>query len=187
MDAEIIPFPERRQPFVVPEMLSERLRLADTIDEQVALWQSRSRSPAMRRRSLAAFIAEDCQPLGREPKNYLPEATFGGSMSREEALFRTEYEKRRAELSKWTTKESIDEVAAHNEPYEEFIQQVASVCEHPSVPQHYRDALRSLHRLFILREQIALRNDQIFSLDNSAFIGIVQRIQKELYSTNQIS
>src|SRR5690554_3316697 len=110
MTPEAPSHPDHEPDFSTPESAQECIDLEETITSQVELWHSRARSPAMRRRNMARFIAEDCEPLDREPINYLSEAGFGGKRTREEAIFMNEYEKRRVVLSSWVNRKEIDAV-----------------------------------------------------------------------------
>lgn len=183
MDAEIIPFPNKGESILnTLESLQECFDLAEAIDDQVAFWRAQSRAPSMRYQSLAQSIADDCEPLGREPIDYRTEAAFGGSMTLGDAIARTEYEKRRAVLTEWVSNKAIDTVAAQNQRYGEYFIEAVGLGDNPSIPERFRTAALAVHRLFLVREQLALklgRNDDNF--ESGAFAEVMNRLISETF------
>ena len=180
MSPEAIPFPESKPTLDTPETAQECLDLASMITDQVDLWKSRSHSPILRGRSFARFINEDCEPLGREPIDYMGDAGFGGSRSIEEAAFLTNYEKRRVVLSEWVTNETLDTIPAHNKAFSEYFEQIATFSKNPYAPEEYQHALQSIWRLFILREQLAVKVGRVENLDISSFVVLTVRLANDL-------
>lgn len=164
-----------------PESLQGCLELATMINEQVELWNSRARSPIMRNRSMAHFIAEDCEPLGREPIDYMQTASFGGSRSREEARLLTDFEKRRDILSKWANSDTFDDTPVINQPLEEYYKGIESFSANPYVPEDFKNAMHSLWRLYILSEQLAVKIGRNSRFDTTGFTSLIVRLAEELY------
>ncbi len=164
-----------------PESLQGCLDLAAIINEQVDVWGNRSRSPVMRNKSMAHFIVEDCEPLGREPIDYTNTAGFGGSRTREEARFLTEYEKRREILSQWAHSDTLDATPVLNRPLEEYYEGIASFSSNPYVHEDFKSAMQSLWRLYTLSEQLALKIGRDSGFNTSGFTGLIVRLAEELY------
>lgn len=182
MTAEIIPFPEPPPHLDLPESPKKCLNLAKKIDGQLDRWVGYTHHPLMRTGalSLATFIAEDCQPLGRDPIDYSSEAGFGGTMTREEAQRRTEYERRRKTLSKWVLVEVLDDIPAYNKGLDGYLKTVAGFASNPGAPEVYRSATQALSRLHILREQLATRIGRVSTLDTSAFRELATKLDNDL-------
>ncbi len=181
MSPEVLPFPKKEPTLDTPESAQECLNLAKLISEQTDVWRSRSHSPALRGRKLAGFIAGDSQPLGREPKDYLPETGFGGTKTHDEAIFLNDYEKRRYVLSDWVARDEIDSVPVANEAYGEYFTRLDQIVENPYVPEEFRIATTALKRLYILREQLALKVGRVETFDSSAFTELFNRLTDDLY------
>lgn len=164
-----------------PESIQGCFDLAAMINEQVELWGARSRSPVMRNRSMAHFIVEDCEPLGRDPIDYTKTAVFGGARTREEARFLTDFEKRRAVLSQWAHTEQFDDTPAINRPLEEYYEGIASFSSNPYVPEDFKNAMQSLWRLYILSEQLAVKIGRDSRFDTTGFTSLIVRLAEELY------
>lgn len=180
MSPELIPFPKPEPRLDTPEDIRECFNLADQLDEQFGRWRSLAVSPAMRQRRLADYIVEDLSPLGRDPIDYSPEATFGGTMTREDAALKTNYEKRRSVLSRWSSNEDLDDIAPYNEAAAEYFSDIEEFAKNPYAPESFRIATEKLYRLFILREQLAKKIDKVKKLDISAIIGVYVRIAEDL-------
>lgn len=182
MTAEIIPFPEPPPHLDLPESPNKCLKLAKKIDGQLEYWVGYSHHPSIQTRalSLAKFITEDCQPLGREPVDYSSETGFGGSMTHEEARRRTQYERRRKTLSKWVLVDVLDEIPAYNKALDGYLTTVAGFASNPGAPAEYRSATQALHRLYILREQLATRIGRVSTLDTSAFRELATKLDNDL-------
>ncbi len=177
-----VPASQKSEPTLnTPESLQGCLDLAAIINEQVDLWASRSRSPAMRSRSMAHFIVEDCEPLGREPIDYMDTADFGGSRTREEAKMLTDYEKRREVLSQWAHSGTFDDTPAVNQPLEEYYRGIESFSANPYVPEEFKQAMQSLWRLYIVSEQLALKIGHDSRFDTTNFTALIVRLSEELY------
>jgi hypothetical protein len=134
--------------------------------------------------SMAAFIAEDCEPLGRNPKDYTPEAGFGGTRTHEEAVFLTEYEKRRVILAEWVQRSELDTIPPQNRALAEYYEQVSALSANPSAPDDFKKALQSLWRLYILNEQLAKKSDRSQydkNWDEHTITSLIVRLVEELY------
>jgi hypothetical protein len=178
----IIPFPKQEPPLDTPESSRECLDLAKMIDEQVSRWSGYSHHPNIRIRhgSVAKLINDDCQPLDHEPSDYFEEAGVGGTMTREEAKARTQYEHRRQILSQWALRSEIDKNTAQNEGLDEFFEIIQNFTERPGVPDEYRFAIRALRRLYVVRERLAVKIGRVSTLDIAPYAGLAARIGDDL-------
>lgn len=152
------------------------------IDEQIARWKSYANHPGMRIKlgSIASMIQADSQPLDHEPVNYLEQAGFGGTMTREEARLRMAYETRRQALSQWALLNTLDDYSAQHEGLIEFMDAVKKSADQPGVPDEYKFAIRALKRLYIVRERLALKIGRISTLDISPYAGLTAMIGEDL-------
>lgn len=177
-----VPASQKNEPTLnTPESVQECFDLAKMISTQVEIWGSRARSPIMHNKSMAHFIAEDCEPLNREPIDYTQTAQFGGSRSREEARFLTDFEKRRSVLSKWAHTDTFDNTLAINRPLAEYYEAVASFSTNPYVPEDFKTAMQSLWRLYLLSEHLAIKTGEDLHHDASGFTSLIVRLAEELY------
>jgi|GEM_PF-5824277 len=184
MSPEIIQFPDQPPSLDTPENLRECLDLAHMIGEQIGRWGARARVSTMRSRgfpyNLAKAITEDCQPLGREPIDYTAQAGFGGTMTREDAHLRTEAEQRQAILSEWVARDELDQISAHNQALVEHLDTIASFARNPYAPKEFSTAIQSVRRLFILREQLALKIGNVSTLETSDFLYVAMKLYEDL-------
>lgn len=173
--------PPKEPTLITPESAQECLDLEEIITTQVELWQSRSHSPVMRKRSMAHFIVDDCQPLGREPIDYLPETDFGGTRTHEEAVFMNEYEKRRFVLSDWVSRDELDATPVEDVNFAEYFSRLEAVTHNPNTPAEARQAFQVLKRLYVLREQVSSKIHPESQPNNSAFVELFNRLVDDLY------
>lgn len=172
--------PNQEPTLSTPESIQECIDLEQIITTQIEVWQSRLRSPAMRAQNMALFINGDCQPLGREPKDYLPEADFGGTRTREEAIFMNEYEKRREVLSSWVDNEDIEAAEVLDPVFNVFFTDLEETASNPHTPEESKRAFQILKRLYILREQVAAKITPKPEHDNTVFISLFNRLLNDL-------
>lgn len=168
MAHNVIPFPTPEQPLDTPASAQECLSLAKVIDEQVDRWGAYARRASLRmghRGSVSLQVYEDSRPLGREPINYLEQATFGGTLTLEEAKLRTAYEHRRQTLSQWALLDTLDTLRAQNEGLVELMEMVGNSMRRTGVRDEYHLAVQALRRIYIVRERLAAKIGRVSTLD----------------------
>jgi hypothetical protein len=165
----------------IPESTQECLFLARMIEEQLKRWTDYRRADhtGTATPTIAAYIAEDSKPLDHDPIDYLSNAGFGGAMTREKAREQTEYEKRRAVLSQWAIASSFDTIPPYHAAFAEYLHFIGESAENLSTRPEYAIAAKTLYRLFIIREQLALKIGRISTLDISRFRQLATKLDND--------
>jgi len=166
--------------FDTPESAQECLDLAKAIDGQLQRWSGYRRedftdTPTP---NLALYITEDNQPLGREPKNYMKDARKG-LIQYDTARELTDYERRRQLLSQWVVIKAVDDAPAHHVELANYLKAIEMSATNPWAREEYLKAAQELHRLFIIREQLALKIGRIATLDLSRFADVARKLDDD--------
>lgn len=162
-----------------PESLQECVVLREAIDGQVEQWTefSLSKHPSILHQGLANIIVTDTLP--------------GADMRREAEAFRLESDteasrqkistaRRLSHIIPIAQDESIDEFEPLHTAYAQYFSQINAFRTHPSVPESYGQAIDVVYRIFLTREQLALKTGDATVYDFIDYHTILNRLVDDL-------
>ncbi len=162
-----------------PESLQECVVLRNAIDGQVTLWSQMAvtRHPSITHKGMANIIVEDTTP-GADMTHEA--AAFAQDHRSEEAREKIAIARRLSLVIPIAQDATIDTATPLHTAYVEYFDRINSFRTHPSVPHSYGQAIDALYRIFVTREQLALKTGDASVYDFIDYHTILNRLVDDL-------